>query len=734
MINGPAWWASSTTAGAEVPPGSQAGLPPEVERYSGGPFSWDARPAIFRPSFSVDLPMRVLIQLAAVLAIAPALTAQAPLGHTMMPVPASVALTPGRLRLDSSITVALVNYRDPRLERAITRAVTRLELRLGVPLPRQYGSDRNASLVIDVAGQGFATPDLAEDESYELNVTANQATLVAATVVGAVRGLETLLQLQDADSHGWYLQGAEIRDTPRFRWRGLLLDVSRHFEDTDVIKHLLDGMAMVKLNVFHWHLSDDQGFRVESRIYPRLQQFGSDSMYYTQDQLREIVTYAADRGIRVVPEFDVPGHSSAWFVGYPHLAAGAGPFAIARTWGTFEPTMDPTRESTYQFLDAFIGEISTLFPDQYWHVGGDEVDPKQWRESATIQAYMRDHGIANEVALHTAFNRRLVAIVQQHGRIPVGWDEIFQPDLPTSAVIQSWRSSTALAASAKAGFRGILSAPYYIDHMKPASDFYLPDPIPANTDLTPEQQALVLGGEACMWGEYVVTETLASRIWPRLATIAERFWSPGSVVDIADMYRRLDVTSRRLSEVGLRHEEHVVRAVRHLGGDSTALFESLLDYIRPQDFGGSGRTQPVPHTRLIDAAVADPRATWNMSDRARRAAAGDAAAAASLRNDFTRMAGLQARLAAIQNELPAAGDAAAVAGALRQLGQIGGQALDFIARKQPPSAAWQASTDSTLAEVRRRSGRDGYGGLRPVPLDAVGVLVDAAKGLPSPRH
>ena len=198
MINGLAWWASSTAAGAAAALGSQAGLPPEAERYSGGPFSRDARPAIFRRSFSADRPMPVLIQLAVVLAIAPALTAQAPLSHTMMPVPASVALTPARLRLDSSITVALVNYRDPRLERAITRALTRLELRLGVPLPRQYGSDRNASLVIDVAGQGFATPDLAEDESYELNVTANQATLVAATVVGAVRGLETLLQLQAA--------------------------------------------------------------------------------------------------------------------------------------------------------------------------------------------------------------------------------------------------------------------------------------------------------------------------------------------------------------------------------------------------------------------------------------------------------------------------------------------------------------------------------------------------------
>jgi hexosaminidase len=675
--------------------------------------------------------MRAFAPIVALLACAGRLGAQA---HTLMPVPASVTLTPARLRLDSTITITFAKYRDPRLERAVARAVARLEMRLGFPLSHHYGSDRSASIVIDVAGQGFAVPDLAEDESYQLSVTATQATLTAATAVGAIRGLETLLQLQDADSYGLFLQGAEIQDTPRFRWRGLLLDVSRHFEGTDVIKRLLDGMAMVKLNVFHWHLSDDQGFRVESRVYPRLQQFGSDSMFYTQAQIREIVAYAADRGIRVMPEFDVPGHSSAWFVGYPKLTVGAGPFAIARTWGTFEPTMDPTRESTYLFLDAFVGEISRLFPDKYWHVGGDEVDPKQWKGNAAIQAYMKRHAIANEVALHTAFNKRLFAIVQKHGKIPVGWDEIFQPDLPTSAVIQSWRSSAALAASAKAGFRGVLSAPYYIDHMKPASDFYLPDPIPANSDLTPDQQKLVLGGEACMWGEYVVTETLASRIWPRLATIAERFWSPGGVIDVADMYRRLDITSRRLSEVGLRHEEHVARAVRRLGGDSTELFTSLLDYVRPQDFGGSGRTQSIPHTRLIDAAIPDPRATWNMSDRARRATTGDASAMVSLRSDFTRMAALQPRLATMQNELPAAADALAVAGALGQLGRIGSQALDLISRKEAPNAAWAASTDSTLADVRQRNGRNGYGGLRPVPFDAVRVLVDAAKGLPSPRN
>ena len=672
-----------------------------------------------------------LLLIAAAVVVTP-LTAQVPATHTLMPVPQSVALSAAQLHVDTGFSVSTSRYSDPRLSRAIGRAIARLEMRAGLPLSRRIGTAASSSLVVDVAGPGFAVPDLAEDESYQLNVAATGATLTAATVVGAIRGLETFLQLQGSDPRGIFIQGATIRDTPRFRWRGLLLDVSRHFEPTDVIKRLLDGMAMVKLNVFHWHLSDDQGFRVESRVYPRLHQLGSDSMFYTQDQIREIVAYATDRGIRVMPEFDVPGHSSAWFVGYPELTVGAGPFAIARTWGTFEPTMDPTRESTYQFLDRFIGEIAGLFPDKYWHIGGDEVDPKQWKGNAAIQAYMKSHGLANEVALHTAFNARLFAIVQKHGKTPVGWDEIFQPNLPTSAIIQSWRGTAVLATSAKAGFRGILSAPYYIDHMKSAADFYLPDPIPANTDLTAEQQALVLGGEACMWSEYVVTETLASRIWPRLATIAERFWSPQSVVDIADMYRRLDVMSLRLSEMGLRHEEHIARNVRRLAGDSTDIFRTLLDYVRPKDFGGSGSNQFFPHTRLMDAAIPDPRASWDITGRARRAVSGDAAAATRLRNDLTRMGGVQARLVAVRDVIPAANDGIQVAGAMSTLSRVGLDALGFIGRRATADAAWSLYADSALAALATR--RINQWTLVPTATDAVKILVDAAKGLPPPRN
>ncbi len=671
--------------------------------------------------------MRIPLALLALLAGAPMLAAQTPLTHTLMPVPAHVTLSPATLRVDSTFTVGITRYRDDRLQRAVDRMMRRLEGRYGSPLTREYGNDNTATLVIDVAGPGFAIPQLGEDESYQLTVSATQAVLTAATVVGAMHGLETFLQLQTDDSAGVVIQGAAIADAPRFAWRGLLLDVSRHFEPVDVVKRTLDGMAMVKLNVLHWHLSDDQGFRVESHVYPRLQQLGSDSLFYTQDQIRDIVAYAADRGIRVMPEFDMPGHSSSWFVGYPELASGPGPFAIARTWGVFAPTMDPTRDATYQFLDAFIGEMTGLFPDQYWHIGGDEVDADQWKGNPAIQAWMRAHDIPDEVALQTAFNQRLFAIVQQHARIPVGWDEIFQPNLPTSAVIQSWRGTASLAAAAKAGYRAILSAPYYIDHMKPTSEYYLADPIPPTTDLTPEQQALILGGEACMWGEYVTPETIDSRIWPRLAAIAERLWSPDSVNDVADMYRRLAVTSRRLEELGLHHEDHSARLLRRISGDSAPLFESLLRYVRPRDFGGSGRTQFVPHTRLIDAALPDPRHSQMMSHQAAAAAHGDSASREILREDFATMAGFAARLTAVRNDVPASADAMPIALQLQDLATLGNQALDRLATGRGSDSTWASHADSLLAA---NAASHAFADLRPAVVDAVSTLVAGVKALP----
>ncbi|HEV2180467.1 MAG TPA: family 20 glycosylhydrolase, partial [Gemmatimonadaceae bacterium] len=312
---------------------------------------------------------------------------------SVMPMPASIHVdSGGQLPLTSSFRVALPRFKDGRLQRAADRAITRLARRTGLPLSHAIARDSLlGTLVVDVRGPGETVQSVDEDESYTLDVTTFRAVLRAPTVVGALRGLETFQQLVTGGASGYAIPLAHIADHPRFRWRGLLIDVSRHFEPVDVIERNLDAMAAVKLNVLHWHLSDDQGFRIESKRYPKLQDLGSAGSYYTQAQVREIVAYARDRGIRVVPEFDMPGHSISWFVGYPWLASSPGPYTLPTDYTFTAAAFDPTRESVYTFITRFIGEMAPLFPDKYWHIGGDEVDSHAWESNTAIHRFMRRH-------------------------------------------------------------------------------------------------------------------------------------------------------------------------------------------------------------------------------------------------------------------------------------------------------------------------------------------------------
>jgi hexosaminidase len=439
-----------------------------------------------------------------VVAAATVLSAQQQLG--LMPWPAKVEMGQGSLAIGRTILVSIDGYSEPRLESAIRRVG---EIANGGP---------PAALIIRCEHASEPVQQLAEDESYHLQITPQQAQLSAANPLGVLRGLETFRQLLVLRSEGFEAPVLDIQDHPRFPWRGLHLDVSRHWMPMEVLKRNLDGMAAVKLNVFHWHLSDDQGFRVESKRFPKLQQLGSDGLYYTQDQIRDVIAYARDRGIRVVPEFDIPGHTTSWLVGYPELASAPGPYQIERNWGVFDATMDPTLESTYQFLDAFIGEMAAFFPDPFFHIGGDEVTGKQWKSGARIHAFMRKNHLQSTEALQAYFNRRLQKIVTTHGKRTEGWDEILDPDLPKAVVIQSWRGQKSLAEAARHGFSGILSAGYYLDHIEPASTLFAVDPLDGvAATLTEEEKAQILGGEIAMWSEFVSPENVDSRIWPRAA-------------------------------------------------------------------------------------------------------------------------------------------------------------------------------------------------------------------------
>ena len=417
----------------------------------------------------------------------------------LMPVPASIKFQNERLAVDTNFKVATRGHSDARLQAGIWRFMKRLEGRTVLTFaPGLVADDQMTALIINCQGAGKNSPGVGEDESYRIDITRRQAMLSAPTVVGALRGLETLLQLLDADRNGYFFPGVQIDDHPRFPWRGLLIDVARHFQTMDVLKRNLDAMAAVKMNVFHWHLTEDQGFRVESKKFPKLHQLGSDGNFYTQEQIKEIIAYARDRGIRVVPEFDIPGHSTSWLVGYPELGSAPGPYTIERRPGIFEPALDPTREEVYKFLETFLGEMAALFPDEYLHIGGDENEGKQWDRNPAIQVYMKQKGIKDNHALQAYFNTRLLKILQKHGKKMIGWDEILQPGLPRDVVIHSWRGTAALAEAARKGYDGILSNGYYIDLIQPASQHYVPDPLPADSTLTPQEAKHVLGGEATM--------------------------------------------------------------------------------------------------------------------------------------------------------------------------------------------------------------------------------------------
>ncbi len=459
-------------------------------------------------------------------------------------------------------------------------------------------------------GPSKEIPELGEDESYSLEVSPSGAKIMRRPRLAPCTGLQTLLQLVETSPTGFVVPAVTIHDKPRFPWRGLLIDVSRHFMPLEVLRRNLDGMEAVKLNTLHLHLSDYQGFRVESKKFPKLQEMGSDGLYYTQAEIKDLIGYAADRGIRIVPEFDMPGHATSWFVGYPELASGPGPYTIERNFGVFDPAMDITRDSTYKFLDKFIGEMSELFPEQYFHIGGDEVNGKEWDANPKIQEFKKNHNLNSNEDLQAYFNTRLQKIVSQHKKTMIGWDEILRPELPKSIMIQSWRGPQSLADAAKQGYSSILSAGYYIDLMQPAGQHYAVDPLSgAAANLTPEEQKKILGGEAAMWSEFVSPENIDSRIWPRTAAIAERLWSPQDVKDVDSMYRRLAAVSRDLSWLGLTQQASYTSMLRRIAAsEDISGLKTIADVVEPTKGYTREKYSPVmpttltPLNRLVDAA------------------------------------------------------------------------------------------------------------------------------------
>jgi hexosaminidase len=654
---------------------------------------------------------------------------QAQTPFPLIPLPATVVQGTGSLSVDHGLQVVFEGYTEPRLDRAQARFLHTLSRETGVPeIPAQPA--KQAKFVIKTTGPSAPVQQLGEDESYHLEVTATGTLLTAPNPLGVLHGLQTFLQLVRITPEGYAVAAVTIDDKPRFPWRGLMIDSGRHFMPLDVIRQNLDGMEAVKMNVFHWHLSEDQGFRIESKTFPLLQEKGSDGLYYTQDQVRDIIEYARDRGIRVVPEFDMPGHATSWFAGYPALASGTGPYQIERRWGVFDPAMDPTRESTYQFLDQFLGEMTALFPDAYFHIGGDECNGKEWDVNPRIKQYMQTHQIKDDAALQAYFTGLVQKLVAKRHKITVGWDEVLQPDTPHDVLIQSWRGQDSLADAARRGYRGILSAGYYIDLSQSAADHYAVDPLINGTAaLSPAQQANILGGEATMWTEFVTPENVNSRVWPRTAVIAERLWSPQDVKDVNSMYRRLDTLSQKLPYYGLQYQSASEQMLKRLSGyDNPAALQVLASVVQPpRDYTREG-LKPYdafsPLNRLVDTVPPESEKAREFNELAARIATGDADP-----EDWRKArqwlvlwrdndAALQPSLA--KSELTA--ELVPLSHDLAQSATIGLLALDALQKHLPVSAETQKQQLSELQELEKPEAI-----LLNRIVPGVEVLVQAAK-------
>jgi len=657
--------------------------------------------------------LRVLLVVFLSLLSASSSSAQMEPQPNLMPMPASVQMGTGHLVIDSSFSVGISGQANSQLQQAVELFLSNLRRQTGMlPLDMKVTEAAQARLVVHADHANKDVQELGEDESYLLEISPAGAKLSAVSTLGVMRGLQTFLQLVGTTADGFGVPAVSIQDNPRFPWRGLMIDVGRHFIPLDVLKRNLDGMAAVKLNVFHWHLSDNQGFRVESKQFPKLQEMGSDGLYYTQDQVRDLISYARDRGIRVVPEFDMPGHSTAWFVGYPELASGPGPYQIERKWGVFDPAMDPTVERTYKFLDKFIGEMAGLFPDRYFHIGGDEVNGKQWAANPKIQAFMRAHGLKSNQDLQAYFNTRVQKIVSKHGKVVIGWDEILRPDLPKDIVVQSWRGQSSLADAAKQGFRGLLSFGYYLDLMWPASRHYAVDPLSdAAANLSPEEKQRILGGEACMWSEYVSPENIDSRIWPRIAAIAERLWSAQNVTDVNSMYERLEASSRWLDWLGLTHNSSYWPMLRRIAGSDDIsplraladVVESVKDYTR-EETAPQEPTSLVPLNRLIDAARPESATARHFAAMVDALLSGhaDSATKQEIRIWLIHWQGDQVALQPLAAQSFLVREVIPLSQSLSQVASIGLQAMDDLDRGEWPGDAGKAEQLAVLQQAQQQ--------------------------------
>lgn len=443
---------------------------------------------------------------------------------------------------------------------------------------KEFLAAKNIASTITAEGNGDVVLTLVEDnsmqpESYQLTADDSGIKIRASSGAGLFYGVQTLIQLIPEESAE--VSHVTIADYPRFKWRGLHLDVGRHMFPVDFIKKYIDIMSHYKFNTFHWHLTEDQGWRIEIKKYPRLQEIAAYRKetlighgrrskeydgkryggYYTQDEVRDVVAYAAQRYITVVPEIEMPGHSQAALAAYPHLGCTGGPYEVVTRWGIFNEVYCAGKETTFEFLEDVLDEVLSLFPSKYIHIGGDECPKTRWEKCPHCQKRIKDENLKDEHELQSYFIQRAEKYLNSKGRSIIGWDEILEGGLAPNATVMSWRGEEGGIAAAQAGHNVVMTPTFalYFDYyqgdpateplaagsMTPLKEVYHYDPTPDT--LTAEEQKFILGAQANLWTEYIPTSDQAEYMaYPRALALSEVVWSPAEKRDWKNFQHRLE--------------------------------------------------------------------------------------------------------------------------------------------------------------------------------------------------
>ncbi|MGF6925421.1 hexosaminidase [Chitinophaga sp. W2I13] len=501
---------------------------------------------------------------------------------SIIPMPASVSETADSFLLDKQTVIVANNESDKKTAALFNAWLKELT---GYELAVKDQGDKNAILL-------QTGNDSANAEGYTLAATHNNITIKGNSSAGTFYGVQTLIQLLPVEkARAMFVPGVNITDAPRFAYRGLHLDVGRHFFSVDFIKKYIDLMAMHKLNTFHWHLTEDQGWRIEIKKYPRLQEVASkrkETMagryadnkydgkpyggYYTQEQVKEVVQYATDHFITVIPEIEMPGHSLAALTAYPNLGCTGGPYEVGTRWGVYDDVYCAGNDSVYLFLQDVLDEVMALFPSKYIHIGGDESPKVRWEKCPKCQARMKQEGLKDEHALQSYFIQRMEKYLNSKGRQIIGWDEILEGGLAPNATVMSWRGIEGGIAAAKQKHDVIMTPGEfcYFDHYQskgtneplaiggflPVSQVYSYEPIPA--ELSSEEAKYIKGAQANVWTEYINnTNYLEYMVYPRAAALSEVLWSPKDKRNYDNFVDRLKVHVKRLDLKKVNYAKHV---------------------------------------------------------------------------------------------------------------------------------------------------------------------------------